>query len=450
MKKFYELLRLLWNIVRCEMGASEMNTTGISELDAAIPEFWAEGILADGNRESFWGSLAGKEGSRMPIVDKPGPLKEKGDQLSFNTIAQLMGTGVTGETRLRDTEEAMAIGTFTVSVDVVRHAVGVTWKATRQANYGVIKSAGGLLKEWMTRKMDNDIFTTILTDDNIETLYAGSTAGDVNDSTDDLNSADGDYFGIGEIELIRMALIRQGALPLKVNKVNGRSIPIYGIVFGEIEDFRLSQNTIFMSAIKDALERFKGAMGSHPLFSGALGIYRNMLLYPYYSALPIPQGTPLRPETTVATTLTVGETSTLTVGTTAASVMTVNVPDFTLFFATSGTLQIEEEILTYTAATNNTFTTVGRGASSTTAAEHAAGALVTQRNIASVIGFGAEAVYRAIGDSPKPIGQKDDYGDEIGLGVKAYYGQAMRTDARRGKTPNAVVLKCYSENPGLI
>jgi len=257
MKKFYELLRLLWNIVRCEMGASEMNTTGISELDAAIPEFWAEGILADGNRESFWGSLAGKEGSRMPIVDKPGPLKEKGDQLSFNTIAQLMGTGVTGETRLRDTEEAMAIGTFTVSVDVVRHAVGVTWKATRQANYGVIKSAGGLLKEWMTRKMDNDIFTTILTDDNIETLYAGSTAGDVNDSTDDLNSADGDYFGIGEIELIRMALIRQGALPLKVNKVNGRSIPIYGIVFGEIEDFRLSQNTIFMSAIKDALERFR-------------------------------------------------------------------------------------------------------------------------------------------------------------------------------------------------
>ena len=441
MKKIYEFLRLLFGILKNELGVDDIVVTGISDVDGAIPEYWAPSIITDGNRESFWGSLSGKEGSRMPVVDKTGALKEKGDQLSFNTIAQLMGTGVTGESKLRGKEEKVSIGTFTVSADVVRHAVGVTWKATRQANFSVVNSAGSLLKEWMTRKMDNDIFTTILGDSNVETLYAG----DSNDSTDDLNATDGDYFGIAEIELIRMALIRQGALPLKVNKVNGRSIPIFGIVFGEIEDFRLSQNTIFMQAIRDALERFKGTMGSHPLFSGALGIYRNMLLYPYYSALPIPQGTPLRPETTVAVTLTAGAT-TLTVGSTSAT------PDYTLFFSTTtpASLQIEDEIITYTGVTNNTFTGLSRGASSTTAASHAVDKLVTQRNVSTVVGFGAEAIYRAIGDSPHPIGQKDDYGDDIGLGIKAYYGQAIRTDARRGKAPNVVTLKCYSENPGTV
>lgn len=439
-------LRLLFSVMRCEVGAvANLVLTGISEIDAAIPEYWADGIIADANRESFWGSLSGKEGSRMPVIDKPGPLKQKGDKLSFNTISQLMATGVTGESTLRGNEEKLSIGTFTVGVDYVRHAVGVTKKSTRQANFNEVKTAAGLLTEWMGRKRDNDVFTTILNDSNVSTLYAGSVAGDVNDSTDDLNSTDGDYFGVAEIELMRMALIRQGALPLKVNKVNGRSVPIFGCVYGEIEDYRLSQNTIFMQAVRDALERFKGTMGSHPLFSGAVGIYRNMLLYPYYSALPIPQGTPLRPETTVAVELTVGAT-TLTVGSTSAT------PDYTLFFSTTtpATLQIEDEIMTYTGVTNNTFTGLTRGASSTTAAVHAVNKLVTQREIASVIGFGAEAIYRAIGDEPKPIGQKDDYGAEIGIGIEAYYGQAVRTDARRAKAPNVVILKCLSTNPGTI
>ena len=105
---------------------TEMNVTGIADIDAAIPEFWAEGIIEDGNRESFWGQLQGKEGARQPMVEKTGPLNEAGDELKFNTIAQLMGRGVTGESVLKGQEEKLTIGTFSVSADVVRHAVAVS------------------------------------------------------------------------------------------------------------------------------------------------------------------------------------------------------------------------------------------------------------------------------------------------------------------------------------
>ena len=141
---------------------TEMTVTGISEIDAAIPEFWGEEIIHDANRESFWGSMAGKEGSFMPIIDKTGPLKAKGDMITFNTIEHLMGTGVTGESVLKGNEEKLGIGTFTVSADIVRHAVAVSRKSTKQANYDQVSTVRTLLKDWHARKYDNDVFTTIL------------------------------------------------------------------------------------------------------------------------------------------------------------------------------------------------------------------------------------------------------------------------------------------------
>jgi len=182
------------------------------------------------------------------------------------------------------------------------------------------------------------------------------------------------------------------------------------------------------------------------LFEGAVGIFRNMVLYPYYSLLPIPQGTPLRPETTLSATL-VTSATTIYVGVAADANTKAN---YTLFFASSGSLQIEDEIMSYTAKTVSTFTTVTRGASSTTDVQHLAGALVTQRNVASVIGFGAQAVFRAMPEDVEPIGEKDDYGEQIGLGVRAYYGHKVRIDKRRGKGASLVICKCISPNPGSI
>jgi hypothetical protein len=396
--------------------------------------------MADANRESFWGALSGKEGSMMPIIDKTGPLKQKGDQLDFNVIGQLMGAGVTGENALIGSEEALSVGSFTVTVDYVRHAVGITKKATRQANYDNVKTAGSLLKDWAMRKMDADVFAAIL-DNATNTIFAnGKTA------VGQLCEADGDVFGPSEIDLIRLALQRQGASPIQVKKTNGRTVPIYGIVIGEVEEYRLMQNTTFVQTIQAAWERFKGA-DDHPLFKGGLGMYKNCVIYPYYSINPIPQGTPLRPETIVYATLTTTATVLSVGGATASAGATAS---YTAFFASAGSLQIEDELITYTGKTVNSFTGLTRGVSSSTAVQHSNNKRVTQRNIASVIGFGAEAVCRAIGDSPSPIGEKRDYGMAVGLGIEAYYGQALKKDKRTSTTTGVVVCKVYSENPSTV
>lgn len=431
-----DFLKYLWLLFSDEYGwTQEMNVTGIAELDAAFPEWWEKQILVDGTRESLFGSLTGGEGSGMPVIMKTGKLKEAGDTLRFNCVSQLMGSGVTGESVLKGTEEKLSIGTFTVTADILRHAVSIGRKASKQSYFEAITLAGSLLKDWVTRKMDTDGLAAFTGSSVIDTIYANSR-------TSEASLVSTDCLGVSEFEMLRLALGRQGATPIKTSKVNGRTQPIFGAIIGEIEEYNLRQNSQFTQAIRESYERFSGS-GVHPIFNSALAVYGNMIIYPYRSILSLPQGTTLRPETLVYATLTTTAT-TLSVGGSS------DTPNYTEFFASSGSLQIEDEVISYTGKTNNTFTGLTRAAGSTTAVQHSNNKLVTQRNISTVIGFGAEALFRAMPEEVEKISDDDDYKETIGIGIRAHFGQKLRIDSRRGKCPNALLMKVYSKNPGTI
>lgn len=432
MKEFLKLMfGLLFDV---KASSTDIAATDTASIDAAIPEYWAKGIMEDSTEQEFWAMLSGGEKSMMPVIDKTGQLRNNGDQLTINTIGQLMGAGVTGESTLQGNEEVLAVGSFTVTADVVRHAVGVNWKADKQSNFNTGVVTRTLLGEWMSRKRDDDIFFLIL-DETTEDIYANGQA-----SISAL-STQNEIFGKQEIDTIRLSLIKKGAKPISMTKVNGRKKPIFGLVLDQVEEHYLMQDTNILQSMREALPRDEK---NNPLFKGALGMYNNMLIYSYYSTLQYPAGSALRPETIVFATLTTTAT-TLTVG--GATPTTGSSPDFTKYFASSGSLQIEDEVISYTGKTANTFTGLTRGEASTTAAQHTPDNLVTQRNVATVIGFGAQAIMRANGDMPTRISQEDDYGFVKGLGIQAYYGQSLAKSKRFNRAYGIVNMKVYSPNP---
>ncbi len=91
------------------------------------------------------------------------------------------------------------------------------------------------------------------------------------------NKTDGDYFGPSEIDAIRLALSRQGATPISTEMINGRPRPLYGVVFSEIEEHQLKQNSSFKQDIREAYEQFTG-VNKHPIFNSAIGKYGQMML----------------------------------------------------------------------------------------------------------------------------------------------------------------------------
>uniref|UniRef100_A0A6M3IY22 Putative major capsid protein n=1 Tax=viral metagenome TaxID=1070528 RepID=A0A6M3IY22_9ZZZZ len=410
---------------------------GAGVLQYAIPTYWPERLRDDAIRRAFWGArFEGKEGSRKPIIVNEDLTKKPGEQINFQVVSQLFSPGVTGETTLAGNEDQLSLGQYTLTVDWLRNAVSFTKNLEKRVNFNVAQTIRSELSDWMKRRIDSDMFSALISNVS-NTIYAG-------DATSVASLGGNDHFGTEEIDRIKLALQRT-AIPIRVEGAEGEEEEYYGIVISEIDEYWLKGDSVWNQAQRDAGPR---DYAKNRIFTGALGMYNGCIIYVHRakkSANNI-QGSPLRPEARLYATIAAGATE-------VAFDVSTTYKDLGDFFSSTGTLRVDSEEITYTSitagtGTNSTYRFAGctRGANGTTAAAHTAGALITQRNVASVIGFGAEIAVRGWGMKPEPITQTYDYGFENGLGIAAVFGQSVIKDSASA-VPNYILMKTYADNP---
>ena len=429
--------KYLLSILRDKRGFATLNLhTYVSgqEWDDAIPEFWGKRLYDDGIRKAFWGArFEGREGSAKPIITKDDFTKGPGDTLHFQVMSDLISSGVTGEGGLQGNEDKLSMSQFDLTVDWIRNAVAYTENLERRVNFSVVQVARQRLSDWIARYIDEGLFTQlIITEGSAEVLYSG-------DAGSESALGDNDTFGTEEIDRIKLALQRKGAIPLSTKMNNGEELETYGIVISGTDEYWLKGDPIWSQAQRDA-----GIRGEkNKIFTGALGMYNGMILYTHRSVKSGPniQGSPLRPEVSLTTGLD-NSIGTLVTGTNAKA-------DYTKFFPSTGTLRIDAEEISYSSKSVTGFTVDSRGVNGTSAAAHTAGALITLRNISTQIGFGAEVAVRGWGMKPTPIHQTFDYGFENGIGVKAIFGQVAIKNTN-SVPKNYLLAKSYAKNPSTI
>ncbi|MBE3116609.1 N4-gp56 family major capsid protein [Candidatus Bathyarchaeota archaeon] len=448
-----EFLRKLFATLRSERGETLTNMTyvaaGSGVLDYAIPEWWSERLRDDAIRRAFWGArFEGKEGSRKPIIVNEDFTKKPGDVIHFNVVSQVFTPGVTGETTLAGKEGKLALGQYNLTVDWIRNAMAYTKALEKRVNFNIAQTIRAELSDWMARHIDSAMFKAII-DGATNTIYAG-------DATSVASLGANDHFGTEEIDRIKLALSRT-AIPIRVEGQNGEEEEYYGAVISEIDEYWLKGDSVWSQAQRDAGPR---DYAKNRIFTGALGMYNGVIIYVHKakkSARNI-QGSPLRPEARLYADITTASTEV------AFDVSTTS-KDLGDFFSGStsvvvgaGTITVDSEEITYTSITVGTgvtgstyrFAGCTRGCNGTTAAAHTAGALITQRNVASVIGFGAEVAVRGWGMKPVPITQGYDYkfpdgsSFENGLGIAAVFGQAIVADSA-GDAPNFILMKTHTD-----
>jgi N4-gp56 family major capsid protein len=417
--------------------------SGSGQLQYSIPTYWAERLREDAIRRAFWGArFEGKEGSSKPIIVNEDFTKKPGETIKFQVVSQLFSNGVTGETSLMGNEDQLTLGQYTLTVDWLRNAVAYTKNLEKRVNFNIAQTIRAELSDWMKRKIDGDMFKALIAGAS-NTIYAG-------DATSVASLGSNDHFGTEEIDRIKLALQRT-AVPIRSEGVEGEEEEFYGCVISEIDEYWLKGDSVWNQAQRDAGPR---DYAKNRLFTGALGMYNGVILYVHRakkSGASV-QGSPLRPEVLLYTSAGAADTEIIfdVVGTKK---------DLSEFFSSTGTIKIGSEEITYTSITAGTlsgttyrFAGCTRGANSTTAATHTAGALITQRNVGSVIGFGAEIAVRGWGMKPVPITQGYDYkfpdGSyfENGLGIAAVYGQSVITDSNSAAV-NYILMKTYADNP---
>lgn len=411
---------------------SFLNDMTVTQLNAAIPTLWDPKVRLDAARKSFFGKFVGNERSNMPIIERKDFTQEPGNQINIQIMSQLLQEGVTGDTTLENAEEQFTLGQISITPNVLRHAVAINWRAKKQINFDAIMGIGNLLSSWLARRIDEDMWNELLINNAPAQMFAGNAT-----SIATLNNTCS--IGSDELSRGRVALERQGALPIKTVMDGEGEVDWYGCVISEVDAYQLKLDPIWKNNIQYADVRGD----KNRIFTGALGYYDGIWVYVYRGVkFGGRLGSFLRPEAAVTTTLT-SVATTLTVGTNA------NV-NYTKFFPATGTLLIDNEQITYTGLTNTTFTGLARGVNNTTAASHAVNALVTANNLGRAFFFGAEIAARAWGLDPTRITDVRDYGFEQGIGIMTYYGQRAIAASTTSLLPNAVLMNTYSPNPNSI
>jgi N4-gp56 family major capsid protein len=243
-----------------------MNSNQATDLDLWIPEIWSRKVYEEAKSRHFWQRFSGPEGSGMPFIIKEELLTNPGDVIHISQVAHLTGAGVTGETRLRGTEEKLSLAEVQVTPEWNRHAVSDTVKASKQIMHEFRVKASNALSYWMATKFDTSAWTAARTltgcgfeNVTIDQVFANSAA-----DLDSLDSAD--TFGVAEI--------RKAAAILESKNVAKVSVPgmpagegYYLLFIHPWQAYSLKSDSEWIANHQSASPRGD----TNPLFTGALG-----------------------------------------------------------------------------------------------------------------------------------------------------------------------------------
>lgn len=250
-----------------------------ADIPNQIPQLWATDLFAQAENLTFWHRFEGGEGSSMPIIRRDDLEANAGDTVKLDAVLALTGAGATGDTALLDgNEEKMAFRQVSISVDSLQHAVRWSKLGKILINHDMRTTALNQLRKWLAGKLDDQIFNEFsggsgasLSEANLPTsmkFFAGTaTSAATVDNTDAAGR-----LKLNDISDVKAFAIASNKIePLRLE--NGEEV--YGLVLHPYAALALKKDTQFQQAQREARERGAG----NPLFTGALGMWDNVILY---------------------------------------------------------------------------------------------------------------------------------------------------------------------------
>lgn len=267
-------------------------------------KLWSKKLAREAFANTWFKKFVGK-GDDSIIQEKTDTKKNAGDEVTCTLRMQLDGEGVQGDGTLEGNEEALTTFTDKLVINQLRHAVRskgkmseqrIPWKHREEAMKG--------LRDWWSTRMDRWAFTQLCgytggavtergeTYSGTDTRYTGNNAVLAPDSsahyradaTDGLkaNASDEDIVAADTFKLQLLDDLKAEAetrAPI-IRPVMFQGEKLYVVILDTFQARDLRTNTDtgqWLDIQKSALEG--GGGKKNPIFSGALGMYNNMVLH---------------------------------------------------------------------------------------------------------------------------------------------------------------------------
>jgi N4-gp56 family major capsid protein len=214
--------------------------------------------------------------------------KSPGDKITYQLRMQLSGAGVAGDGTLEGNEEALTVYTDSVLIDQLRHAVRSGGKMSDQRiPFSVREEARMGLTDWWADRIDTALVNALSGNTGQSDLrYTGqnSTTAPSTGRQLFINSNESTEASISTTSTMTLAAIDKCVATAKVATplirplmVNGAPHYVMHLHPHQVYSLRTNTNTgQWLDIQKAAMQG--GMIKDNPLFTGALGVYNNVIL----------------------------------------------------------------------------------------------------------------------------------------------------------------------------
>ena len=265
-----------------------MAVTSFGVNDALSNKLWAKRLTVEALKPTFFGRFMGTSANSMIHV-KTETSKSPGDKVTFGLRVQLFGDGVTENQTLEGNEESLTTYADSIFINELAHAVRVKSENTIDAQrvpFDLRAEARDGLADWFANRFDTVMFNhlggvhtetrAVYTGNNTPTAPSAGRKVFVTGTTDEAQVA-GQVFNLNLID--KAVEAAKTATPLiRPIRVNGDDMYVMFLHPYQVYDMRTQTNPgTWLDIQKAALAGGKG--DASPIFTGALGVYNNVVLH---------------------------------------------------------------------------------------------------------------------------------------------------------------------------
>lgn len=250
---------------------------------------WSETLMKEALKQTFAMQFMGTDSGSL-IQIKTELNKAAGDRITFGLRQQLTGSGVQGDGTLEGNEEQLVTYSQNLTIDQLRHAVRSGGQMSQQrVPFSIREEAKDGLVDWWSDRIDKWLFNQIcglstetdvratgmqaaVAPDSGHQVYPGAEAAEAS-----LSATTANRFSL---TLIDKAVERAKTATNRLRPIRVGSKDMYVAFLHpyQVTSMRTNTNTgQFLDIQKAAMAG--GNATDNPIFTGALGVYNNVILY---------------------------------------------------------------------------------------------------------------------------------------------------------------------------
>lgn len=267
-----------------------MATTDYPVNHPLAVKLWSKKLMQEALKQTYFAKFIGK-GTDSLIQIKEETSKGAGDRVTFGLRMQLTSDGVVGDATLEGNEEALVTYSDSLLINQVRNAVKSDGKMSEQrVPFSVREEARMGLTDWISDIWDYAFFNQLAGNTGAATGARTGNNATVAPSASRIQWSDGKtteagIASTGASTQMRLTLIdyavekAKTATPfIRPIKINGDDMYVMFLHPFQVTQLRTTTDTGQWLDIQKAAMT-GGKVSDNPIFTGALGVYNNVILH---------------------------------------------------------------------------------------------------------------------------------------------------------------------------